>query len=555
MNYKKCILTCYIFSFFISGILHAEDTAYQGKFPTLESWIQAFKSLPKNREGANPAIHSGFAPCGDKKQQWQEVQKVLQAYLLQKKNGPLADKSNWNINDEQKTKPDEKFFDLNTKPTFTPFAQKLITNPGSNLYIHGDLHGDIFSLLEELKKLQSEGIIDNNFKIIKPDTNLLFLGDYVDRGNYGTEVLYTIARLTLANPDNVIALRGNHENINMFLDSNKFNAAQKEKFNNIYGNINWIPNTFENESEKKNFERRKNRLESSYGFVNEVQEKFEDLDKEKYLLLNRTYDFLPTVFYLGSKDENKNITNYIQCCHAGIDDDYNPKTFLNTKDTNYQIIEQTDHMGFPLGEKPANPNYSGHLWSDFHVNSKQKSGVNLGRGFIYSKEETEEKLQKYSSETSKVNGIIRGHQHDEKTMPKILASNGVYKLWKSSEKKSIRFMKDGKVWTFNVGPDTPSGEYFNFNYDTFARLQTAQDYKNWHMEVINTLNLPPTSILDSNTTHVATMLVLMASSLGIYYKDNIKKTYLWLKTYLANQAHKIRNTLKGSPSEKKLLTT
>ena len=42
-------------------------------------------------------------------------------------------------------------------------------------------------------------------------TYMVFLGDYVDRGFYGTEVLYTIMMLKIANPEKVILLRGNHE--------------------------------------------------------------------------------------------------------------------------------------------------------------------------------------------------------------------------------------------------------------------------------------------------------------------------------------------------------
>lgn len=44
-----------------------------------------------------------------------------------------------------------------------------------------------------------------------PDTNYLFLGDYVDRGYYSVETVCMVLALKVRYPSRIVMIRGNHE--------------------------------------------------------------------------------------------------------------------------------------------------------------------------------------------------------------------------------------------------------------------------------------------------------------------------------------------------------
>jgi len=74
-------------------------------------------------------------------------------------------------------------------------------NPGQTITVFGDLHGQYYDVMNMLS-LSGLPSADRPF---------LFNGDFVDRGSWSIETIFTLFSLKLQNPNSVFFNRGNHE--------------------------------------------------------------------------------------------------------------------------------------------------------------------------------------------------------------------------------------------------------------------------------------------------------------------------------------------------------
>lgn len=82
-------------------------------------------------------------------------------------------------------------------------AEPNILKVDGDVVIIGDIHGQFMDMMGMFHKLKRQTAVSN--------TKYLFLGDYVDRGEFGVEVMAYLLALKLKFPNDVYLLRGNHE--------------------------------------------------------------------------------------------------------------------------------------------------------------------------------------------------------------------------------------------------------------------------------------------------------------------------------------------------------
>lgn len=86
-----------------------------------------------------------------------------------------------------------------------------VQNVRAPVTICGDIHGQFHDLKELFKIGKQSDFWLTSIGGTPPDTNYLYMGDYVDRGYYSVETVTLLVALKVRYKDRLTILRGNHE--------------------------------------------------------------------------------------------------------------------------------------------------------------------------------------------------------------------------------------------------------------------------------------------------------------------------------------------------------
>lgn len=151
------------------------------------------------------------------------------------------------------------------------FLEKHELEAGSDVAVIGDIHGNGLRLDLTLKALQARGFLDENYSV-RPGKYLVFLGDYIDRGENNLKVLELLIALKLENKSQVFLIRGNHEDLETFEGNIDAYAGNDAKYHAYMKN------------------------------------------PENLSHIGRFFESLPVAVYIGQQAETK--SQYIQFCHG-----------------------------------------------------------------------------------------------------------------------------------------------------------------------------------------------------------------------------------------------
>lgn len=341
---------------------------------------------------------------------------------------------------------------------YLTYVEKRVVEQGSTVILCGDLHGDILSLGALANTLIKDGYLDNDLKL-KPNTYMVFLGDYVDRGYYGIECLYLLYRLKLANDTHVILLRGNHE------DSS---------------------------------------ITSRYGFEQELFDKYDACQAKEIMSdTHRAFDLMPVALFLGCKNQKSGLTHYANCCHAGLEPHYSAKQLLADPEPHaYELLDPSllETRDSDSGIITKAFSSLGFLWCDFNTDPNTATHLIQNRGRSLSQEESTALLQQYSTDLHKVFCVIGAHQHGiltKNSMMKLIYDiqnetpqhQGIAKLWlsRSDQLHNTNHLWNGAVIKFGVAPDIsfnawqPNGS-FDLKYLAYGKLTTGEEISDWEID-------------------------------------------------------------------------
>ncbi len=467
----------------VMGIL-ASSIGYAKQIPLVTTWEKRCAIIPHYKEMVtkNPGIEHDYSVAAIG---YKEFMSALEQVTDLYKKSDLTNSAHWV--DGAALSP--SFFNAKAKD-FDPYIQAMRVAPGTEIIMFGDRHGDVRSTVSMIQELRQKGYFaaDDSFTL-KPGVLLVGLGDYVDRGNAGVETFATMLWLKLQNPDQVILVRGNHEDCDMSTNQSQFQVELQQKLGAAFSK--------------------------------------EDMKK-----VNRIYDFMPVAVFIGSGTK---IVNFLVGCHGFIEMGYEPSNLLElvlAQPLNTHLFEKVgklmrakqieklpsklkkvfkevlsswtfkDEIGASDGiaiTGPRSPIHLGWMWSYAIVDDGTKLfDYNSGnRTWQWGKDLTRGVLQQWSKPAYTVSWIFRGHQHAHNyeyasygtIMHRLWEHDGVYRLW--ADDKHAHSLAPFGAFTLNVAPDniyagnTSQSTYPGFNYDTWIVVKTGADSTAWSMKIFN----------------------------------------------------------------------
>jgi hypothetical protein len=417
----------------------------------------------------------------------------------------------------------------------TAVIQKLKVNNKTKIVMFGDFHGSFHTFFRILCRLHRYNILNLDTFKITDNYKIIFLGDIIDRGNYGLDILNVIFKLISVNNKDVnnikiIMNRGNHENYNIF---------------------------------------------STNGFTNELIEKINN-DEEIYIYINsllKLFCILPSAVII----ENIDNKNRFWCAHGGFPQKYisstiEDKNLIFIKFLPFKFIMKDDKV-IQIEKTETelqNNNVNDIRWSDFannYINNDYLFNNNRGTGQIYSHSGTTKFLN-----INNINFIIRGHQDsinnsvlfkndistskiwlgqpppsdkgkpvspDKLNIPNLLYYNITNPTYTNRRSGPIaRLISDKKNTGTNYFPvltistNTDAGR--DLNTDSFALLrfdipiQEITNFKKYSLSVINSIkktllnkNINKGDIILENLIHIEKILtIIIKSNVSKYYIHN-----------------------------------
>jgi protein phosphatase len=125
--------------------------------------------------------------------------------------------------------------DLDTLLDLLSSVHEILDGEPLLLHLSGDMHivGDIHGNIDDLLRIFEKGGYP-------PDATYLFLGDYVDRGIFGIEVMTLLFALKCKFPRHIYLLRGNHETQAISQAYGFYAECQKKFCSSLFAEFNFV---------------------------------------------------------------------------------------------------------------------------------------------------------------------------------------------------------------------------------------------------------------------------------------------------------------------------